>query len=190
MVDQHAAGENVGGGEIHLEAAEGVEGGAAGAVLAAGQTRDEIDVVIEVDAVVEPGAAGHDRSGNLQPRGEVIDVPAVGAGDTRNEVGAAEAPAIVAHLGLDVERPRRALSLFRGVAAAVEIKLEHSFDVEACFQAAGGGIGDVEAVEQEIGLLRIAAVDVDAAGGIEHDTVHHGQRIAQILRGRIRNSQN
>ena len=47
----------------------------------------------------------------------------------------------------------------------------------------------VEAVQQVVGLLGGAAVEVDAAGGIEHHAVHQRQRIAKILRRRIRHGQ-
>ena len=60
----------------------------------------------------------------------MIDMQPVLEADTRNEVGTSESPAIVAHLGLDVDSSRRALPLIGGKTAGIPLERLNGVDVQ------------------------------------------------------------
>ena len=184
-VVQKASGQDVGRGEIHLEAAQVAARDAAGAVLAARQAVDQIVAVEGIQAVVEPGAALGDRPGQLQARRPLVDVQAAIGGDAGDEVGAAEAQAVVAHLGFEIQHAGRAPPVLRREAAALDAHGLDGVDVHARVEVAGDRVGDVETVERVIRLVGGAPVEMGAAGVVLHHAVEHRQGVAVVLRRRV-----
>ena len=147
-----------------------------------------VHVVERVEAVVEPRAPLDDRAGNLQPRRPLIDVQTALGAHAGNEVGAAEAPAVVSHLGLEIQHAGRTPAVVRRVAAALHVHRLNRLDVDPRFQPPGHRIGDVEAVQRVVGLVGLAAVEVDPAGVVLHHAIQQRQRVAKVLRRRIRHA--
>ena len=70
-------------------------------------------------------------------------------------------------------------------AAVLQVHGLDRVDVDPRLQPAGHGVRDIEAVQSVVGLIRVAAVEVDPAGVVLHHAVQKRQRIAVILRGRV-----
>src|SRR5579883_1198299 len=102
-VEEEAAGEDVGGGEVHLEAGEIGAGEAGGPVLSVGKPVDRVVGIEEVEAVVKPGAAFDEWPREFQARCPLVEVPAAIARDAGDEIGAGKAEGVVAHFGLQAD---------------------------------------------------------------------------------------
>ena len=120
-VVEKAGGQDVGLRQVDAETVEVVKVGAAHAVLAARQAVNRVVVIEDIQPVVKPSLALDQRAGELDPRGELIEMQAAIGGHRRNEVGAAESPAVVAHFGLHVEHTGGAAAAFRRDAAALQV---------------------------------------------------------------------
>src|SRR6478672_7875433 len=163
MIYERAAGEDVAWREIGLKPGEIVYCQAALTVLIAREAVHQFHRILEIESLVEPCAALGERPGKLYPRRKPIQVPATTAGNSGEKVGASKAPAVVPHLGLDLQRAGRTLPSFRGNAGAVEFQRPHAIDVHARFQPAGRRIRDAKTVHQIIGLITGASVEMRTA---------------------------
>ena len=137
---------------------------------------------------MEPGAPLGDRAGKLQPRRPFIDVEAAIAGHARNEVGAPESPAVVAHLGLQIQHARRAPAVIRRVTAVLQVHRLNRLDVDPRLQPSRHRVRDVEPVQRIVRLVGIAAVEVDPPRVVLHHAIEQRQRVAIVLRRRVRHT--
>ena len=185
-VKQEAAGEGIGVRQVDLESRKVAGGKPGGPVLPAGQPADGVHAVEAVEPVVKPGAPLGQRPGELQPRRPFIHMEAAIGGNSGDEIRDAEAPAVVAHLGGEVEDAGGASAIVGREAAVLHVHGLDGFDVDARLQAAGHGIGNVEAIERVVGLAGVASVEVGPAGVVLHHAVHHRQRVAVVLRRGVR----
>ena len=187
QVVQEAAREDVAGREIDLEAREVAAGDRSRAVLAVGQAGHDIVTVEGVEAVMEPGAALIDGAGEFEARCPLVDVPPALGGDSGNEIGAGETPAVIAHLGLQVEDAGRAAAVLGGKPAGGHVHRLDGIDVDPRFEQAGHGVRKIEAVQRVVGLAGAASVEMGAARIVLHNTVHERQGVAVVLRSGVRN---
>ncbi len=184
-VHEQAAGKDIRGREIHLQARQIAAGQSAAAVLAPRQPADRIHAVEAVEGVVEPRPALGDGSGDFDARRPFFEMQAALGVEAGDKVGGAESPAVVAHSGLDIHRSGRSASFVGGVARAVDVDGTHGFDIQVRLEAAAERIGNIEAIESEVGLVGGAAVEMQAAADILHDALEQRHGVSQVLRGRV-----
>src|SRR6185295_4049242 len=101
--------------------------------------------------------------------------------DAGDEVGGAESPAVVTHAGLDIHRAGRSTAFLGGIAGGVDIDRTYGFDVQSRLEPAADRIGNIEAVQGEVGLVGGAAIEMQTPANVLHDALQQRHRVAQIL---------
>ena len=158
-----------------------------GAVLAVRQAVDHVVAVEGIEAVVKPGAALGQRSGEFQARCPFIDVQAAIGGDAGDEIGAAEAQAVVAHLGFRSSTPAEPRP-FSAEKRLVSTSMDWMVSIlTRVSRRPVTGSEMIEAVQRVVGLAGAAAIEMGAAGVVLHHAIHQRQGVAVVLRGGVRN---
>src|SRR5512146_1264003 len=186
-VEEEAAGQDVGAGDIGLQLNEVAEAPERRLVGSSGQVADKIVVVLEVLGLVEPGLASLQRAGNGETGGPLIQIDAANKFKRGQKVGAAVAQVVVADAGAEGENAGGGAAELGGITAGLHINGAQSVSGHAQLQGAVHRVGNVEAVQGVEGLVGMAAGDVGLAAAVLHYAGDVGQNVAVVACNRVRN---
>src|ERR1017187_8878899 len=97
IVEKQAECKDVGGGQVGLCFQEVAAPAHRVCMRIGGKLSNIYVVVLNLKAVVEPGAVAQERAGECEARNELVKANAIEAAERRNEVRGIEAELVVAH---------------------------------------------------------------------------------------------
>ena len=185
-VHVEAAGQDIARSQVGLNLEEIAEAPENVAVRAGRQLGNDDVVVFAIEGVVEPGPPLADGAGQDEARRELIESDSTLVLQRWEEVGGDKAEVVVASRGIELDDAAGAFSVFGRDATGLDIYGTKRIGRDAQEQLSVGGLGDVEAVKQDLGLIGFSAGDVRLDVHVIDDLRNVFQRFAVVPGRRVR----